>query len=408
MEASLKIASIFKPLFLNEYAKYRILVFYGGRGGGKTESIARFLAIKLLQSSINVAVSRQTKLHNDISIKSVFRRIFREFGIIIGLGNLIILPNNSKLFFLGASEKTIEAVRSIDNISYFWLEEAHNIKEETITTLIPSIRGEDSQIIFSLNPQKSSDYIYQNFIKIAESDYHKSVKVNYTENPFLPKVLQGDIVRDKNSMPRDLFLHIWEGHTLDINDFKVIDTEKIGFFDDSNRWQYNEVFLSADTAFSKKDSADYSVIGCFGVYQDEIHLLRVYRGRWDFNELLEISKSAFFWLNENYKSPSVFVLEKKASGISLSQELKRLTRFPIKEVLPKVDKFSRVAEVLDDFKKLKLPNNRENPLNSWVDSYVQELKMFRGDLKHEHDDQVDMTCYALKYLKRSLTNWADF
>lgn len=408
MEASLRIANIFKPLFLGEYSKYRILVFYGGRGGGKTESIARFLAIKLLESPINIAVSRQTKLHNDISIKSVFRRIFREFGITIGLGNLIQLPNNSKLFFLGASEKTIEAVRSIDNISFFWLEEAHNIKEDTITTLIPSIRGKDSQIIFSLNPQKSSDYIYQNFIKIAESDYHKSVKVNYTENPFLPKVLQGDIIRDKHSMPRDLFLHIWEGHTLDINDFKVIDIEKIGFFDDSKKWQYSEVFLSADTAFSKKDSADYSVIGCFGVIQDEIHLLRVFRGRWDFNELLEISKTAYYWVSENYRSPSVFLLEKKASGISLSQELKRLTRFPIKEVMPKTDKFSRVAEVLQDFEKLKLPNDRENPINSWVDTCLTELKMFRGDLKHEHDDQVDMICYALKYLKTSFTNWADF
>lgn len=408
MEASLNIASIFKPLFFGDLAKYRILVFYGGRGGGKTESIARFLTVKLLESPINVAVSRQTKLHNDISIKSVFRRIFREFGITIGLSNLIQLPNNSKLFFLGASEKTIEAVRSIDDISFFWLEEAHNIKEETITTLIPSIRGQDSQIIFSLNPQKSSDYIYQNFIKIQDSDYHKSIKVNYSENPYFPKVLQSDLLRDKEAMPRDLFLHIWEGYTLDINDFKVIDIEKIGFFDDGRKWQYSEVFLSADTAFSKKDSADYSVIGCFGVFQDEIHLLRVFKGRWDFNELLEISKTAYFWLSQNYKSPSVFLLEKKASGISLSQELKRLTRFPIKEVLPKTDKFSRVAEVLTDFEILRLPSNRENPINSWVDHFLTELKMFRGDLKHEHDDQVDMVCYALKYLKTNFTNWADF
>lgn len=408
MNAELKIAKVFKPLFLGEYARYRILVFYGGRGGGKTESIARFLAVKLLESPINVAVSRQTKLHNDISIKSVFRRIFREFGVSIGLGNLIQLPNNSKLFFLGASEKTIEAVRSIDNISFFWLEEAHNIKEETITTLIPSIRGENSQIIFSLNPQKSSDYIYQNFIKTPDSEYHKSVKVNYSENPFFPKVLQGDMLRDKENMPRDLFLHIWEGHTLDINDFKVIDIEKIGFFDNSRKWQYSEVFLSADTAFSKKDSADYSVIGCFGVVGEEIHILRVFRGRWDFNELLEASKSAYFWLSENYKTPSVFLLEKKASGISLSQELRRLTRFPIKEVLPKVDKFSRVAEVLSDFEKLRLPSDSRNPLNSWIDSFLSELKMFRGDLKHEYDDQVDMICYALKYLKTSFTNWAEF
>ena len=406
---NLQIAKIFEPLFKGEYAKYRILCFYGGRGGGKTETIIRFLILKLLESKINVAVSRQTKLHNDMTLKSAFKRVFREFGVSIGLGNLITLENGSRLFFLGASEKTIEATRSIDNVSYFWIEEAHNIKEETIRTLIPSIRGDNSQIIFTLNPQKKEDYIYQNFIKITNSDYHHSVKINYKDNPFLPEVLLRDIERDKKAMPREMFLHIWEGHTLEINDFKVIDIEKIGFFDDNKKWAYAECFLSADTAFSKKDSADYSVIGCFGkTSEGELHLLRVFRGRWDFNELLEISKTAFFWVNENYKSPSVFLLEKKASGISLSQELRRLTRFPIKEIMPKTDKFSRVSEVLVDFEKLKLPNDRDNPINSWVDTFLTELKMFRGDLMHEHDDQVDMTCYALKYCKGNSVKWGEF
>ena len=188
----------------------------------------------------------------------------------------------------------------------------------------------------------------------------------------------------------------------------MIDTSKIGYFDDTLSIRYDELFLSADTAFSKKENADYSVIGCLGKRGNDIHLLRVFRGRWEFNELLEILKNAYFWLQDSQKqNVSSVIIEKKASGISLIQELKRLTNFRIKEVTPKSDKFSRVVEVLEDFPRLKLPNSK-NPINSWVESFLSELKMFRGDLTHEHDDQVDMITYALKYCKYDKPQWQDF
>lgn len=37
--------------------------------------------------------------------------------------------------------------------------------------------------------------------------------------------------------------------------------------------------------------------------------------------------------------------------------------------------------------------------------FLQELRMFRSDLKHKHDDQVDVLCYALEYFKENKTDW---
>ena len=116
-------------------------------------------------------------------------------------------------------------------------------------------------------------------------------------------------------------------------------------------------------------------------------------------------KSAYEWASDNYTAPQNIIIEKKASGISLLQELQRTTNLPISEIIPKTDKFSRVSDILSDLPRLLLPMEK-NALNSWVDEFLLECKAFRSDLKHNHDDQVDVMCYALQYTKQSKkVNW---
>ncbi|WP_301070782.1 phage terminase large subunit, partial [uncultured Helicobacter sp.] len=149
---------------------------------------------------------------------------------------------------------------------------------------------------------------------------------------------------------------------------------------------------------------DYSVIGVYTKTNNEVRVLRIYRGHWDFNMLVNMAKEAFMWAQEK-GNVYALLIEKKASGISLLQELKRTTNLPISELTPKTDKFARVCNVLSEFHNLKMPLDRENPLNDWVDTALKELKMFRSDLKHLHDDIVDSIVYALEYFKESKIDW---
>ena len=55
--------------------------------------------------------------------------------------------------------------------------------------------------------------------------------------------------------------------------------------------------------------------------------------------------------------------------------------------------------------RLKLPADKENPLNSWRGAFTDELKMFRADLEHKHDDQVDALAYGLEYTKGKSIDW---
>ena len=116
-------------------------------------------------------------------------------------------------------------------------------------------------------------------------------------------------------MPIDLYNHIWEGEPLEFNDSQVINTNLFGYSEKID-FTFNEVFICADTAYSKKESADCSVIGVFGLYEGRLYFLRLLRGRWDFNELQTMLKSAYEWARDNYAPPQNIIIEKKASGIS--------------------------------------------------------------------------------------------
>ena len=423
MNLTLSVNEAFRMLYTQELDKYREVIYYGGRGGAKTYEMTQFLSIKALTEKCNVLCLREFSKSNKNSLVNEFRHFLgsydietklkeyvllgkNELAIKVGVTEIYFRHNGSKIIFTGINDNTAMTIKSISNIKYCWVEEANFLSEYAYNILKPTIRAKNSKIFYTFNPQNKNDLLYLKTKTKDELCFIK--KVNWSDNPFFPEVLNIDRLNNKKTMPKDLYNHIWEGEPLAHNENQVINIDLIGYFNDLEKVEYQETFITADTAYSKKESADYSVIGCFGKLDNEIRLLRVFRGRWEFNGLLEILKSAYEWLSSNYRSPFNILIEKKASGISLVQELQRLTNLPIKEVTPKTDKYSRVSEVLSELPRLKLPLNKENPLNNWVEDFLRELKEFRSDLKHDHDDQVDMLCYGLKYCKNNKVDWDAF
>ena len=89
------------------------------------------------------------------------------------------------------------------------------------------------------------------------------------------------------------------------------------------------IIQSYDTAYSKKETADYSAITTWGVFEPkedgEQHLILLMRrkGRWNFPELKEIA------IEQNeYWEPDMMLIEAKASGQPLADEL-RLQNLPV-------------------------------------------------------------------------------
>jgi len=103
---------------------------------------------------------------------------------------------------------------------------------------------------------------------------------------------------------------------------------------------YDLTIMSMDTAYSVKEWGHYSAITIWGVFTHNGVPSIMLRDSWrDKVEYPDLRKIALEY-KDRYK-PDILVIEKKASGQSLSQDLKRLG-FPTIDYRPDRDKMSRV------------------------------------------------------------------
>lgn len=155
----------------------------------------------------------------------------------------------------------------------------------------------------------------------------------------------------------------------------------------------NYIIQSYDTAYSKKETADFSAITTWGVFypnQDSgpnIILLDVKRGRWDFPELKRIAKDEY-----KHWNPDNVLIEAKATGVTLQQELRR-AGIPVTMYNPggrragtdKVSRANSVAPILESGMVWA-------PETLWAEELIEECASFpNGD----YDDMVDSTTQAL-------------
>jgi predicted phage terminase large subunit-like protein len=151
---------------------------------------------------------------------------------------------------------------------------------------------------------------------------------------------------------------------------------------------FNRIVQSWDTAFKKGTENDFSVCTTWGVTDNAYYLLHLWRGRVEFPDLKRILAS----LAEQWK-PSAILVEDRASGQSLIQELTNSTALPIIPVKADSDKQSRALAVtpLVEAGRIFLPESA-----SWVSDFVEEMACFPNGV---YDDVVDSTTQALNYLR---------
>ncbi|MAH50236.1 terminase [Candidatus Pacearchaeota archaeon] len=153
------------------------------------------------------------------------------------------------------------------------------------------------------------------------------------------------------------------------------------------RPEFKRLIQSWDTAFKKGQSNDPSVCGLWGEADDGFYLIDVWRDRVEFPELRNAAIAAY-----NRDHPDVVLVEDAASGQSLLQALRRETLIPLKAVRPDKDKEARANAItpLIESGRVFLPEHA-----AWLHDYMEELSSFPNG---EHDDQVDSTTQALRYL----------
>jgi predicted phage terminase large subunit-like protein len=154
--------------------------------------------------------------------------------------------------------------------------------------------------------------------------------------------------------------------------------------------RFDRIVQSWDTANKATELSDFSVCTTWGIKGKDLFLLHVLRRRMEYPELKRAvcEQCAAF-------GATVVLIEDKASGTQLIQELVHEGLHAVTRYQPQADKIMRMhaqtAMIENGF--VHLPKDA-----AWLPEYLHELTVFP---KGKHDDQVDSTAQMLDWLKQS-------
>ena len=172
----------------------------------------------------------------------------------------------------------------------------------------------------------------------------------------------------------------------------MLGKEELKFYD--KLINFEEIYQSWDTAIKVNANSDYSVCTTWGVNQGKYYLIDLICQKLEYNHL----KENVIQMKEKWQ-PKMILIEDKASGQSLIQDLKNCNIYNIAPQKPKLDKITRFAIVIPFFtlEQVLLPANL-----SWSSQVVEQITSFPHA---KHDDIVDSISQFLTYIHtKNITN----
>lgn len=220
--------------FFEEHRRFKVA--YGGRGGGKSETFAAGLAMKAQTERALVGCFREFQNSIEDSVYSLIKSTINKYDI-PGFNiqkSQIDHEDGGGMRFKGLA-RSVEGIKSMYGMKYFWLEEGQFISAESLKLLTPTLREKNSECWISANPMSSADPFSQRFIVpfqkdldaygIYMDDLHLIIKINYDDNPWFPKELESERMHDYTHLPRALYDHIWLGCYNDHIEHSIIKSE---------------------------------------------------------------------------------------------------------------------------------------------------------------------------------------
>lgn len=242
-------------------------VLHGGRGGGKSWTVACKLVEKAWLRPLRILCTREFQN----SIRDSSKKLIEDWINKLGLGpggsgffkiteNEIRGQNGSVFSFMGLHGKE-GAIRSLEGYDLVWVEEAATVSRASIDALIPTIRKEGSELWWTYNPRFPTDPVDDIFRgERGPPPGSIVVGVHWNDNKWFPEVLRRDMEFDRERDP-EKYAHVWLGQYLVRSEALIFD-----------RWKVAPFEAPADAIF--RFGADW------GYAQDPTVLVRCFIGRW--------------------------------------------------------------------------------------------------------------------------------
>ena len=260
-------SSVFNDLL--EPSRYKAL--YGGRASAKSHFFAECM---IANAAMNTGFRGLCVREVQKSLKESAKRLLEDKINVMGYGarfnvkhDEIGTPGGGVISFTGMNQQNSESVKSYENYSVCWVEEASVFSARSLELIRPTIRAPSSELWFSWNPHYASDPVDKFFRGLSPPDNSIVRKVTYENNEYLPHEMVAEMQMDRKNSP-DRFAHIWLG---EYAPNKVGAIWNMANIHENRRHEIpplKRILVSVDPAISNTDYSDEHGIIAGGVGED--------------------------------------------------------------------------------------------------------------------------------------------
>ena len=198
--------------FILKINDFRYFMAEGGRGGGKSQAMARIFLYLGEQRKLRMVCGRETQNSIAESVYSILVDIIRKENLAYEILTTKIKHKTSGtvINFRGFRQQGAFNIQGMEGVDVLWIDEAQAITKQTLDVLIPTIRKDKAKIYFTMNRHEEYDPVYE-FLHGRDDCCH--VHINYIDNKFCTQALKDEAEACKAKSEKD-YLHIWMGEPL--------------------------------------------------------------------------------------------------------------------------------------------------------------------------------------------------
>ena len=226
-QVEIKLAKIYEPI----WEKKRIKAFFGGRGGGRTHNVARYILIRAMREKLRIWCARETQNSIADSVQHVFVELIELYGLNdyfkITDTDITCLLTGSYFMFKGfrgsGSTYSPERLKAYEDFDILWVEEASACIMESLNVVSKTIRKEGSELIFTFNRVLEEDPVWRFACydidveqiyreHVFQDEKRLIIYANCDVNEYATSVLFEEREMDRKRLSVDEFNRVWLGY----------------------------------------------------------------------------------------------------------------------------------------------------------------------------------------------------
>ena len=211
---------------IDHFSDYKIFIIEGGRGSGKSQTVARIILYIMGERVVRVVAGREVQNTIEESVYTILVDLINNHALPFSYNKKAVRHSvqGSTVTFKGFRERGAVNVKGVEGADIVWVDEAQALTKPVVDVLLPTLRKDTPvKFIFTLNRLHREDAI----MELAKRDDCLHIHIDYFENPHCPGNPPGGSRALPHAWSARDYNHIWLGLPVKAGDEFLFDSDAL-------------------------------------------------------------------------------------------------------------------------------------------------------------------------------------